>query len=187
MPTDRTLTRKASAVYAQTLLEAVKAEGRAFEVSGQLEQAMSVIRGSFELRNTLDDHGIPLAVRTGILAELFAGFDASLLAVLGVMVERGDLPLLSRVNEAYIDAAEESLGSIILDITTAVALDGPLREALKKKYAAQLGKDVLLREHVDPSIVGGIVISTHGRRIDASIVSQLERARVVLADVTSRG
>ncbi|MDR3314965.1 MAG: ATP synthase F1 subunit delta [Coriobacteriales bacterium] len=187
MSTDRTLQRKESAVYVQTLLEAVKAENRVFEVSGQLEQAVTIIRGNFELRNTLGDQGVPLAARKNILAELFTGFDEALLAVLGIMVEREDIPLLSRVNEAYVEAAEEYLGSIILDVTTVVELDAPLREAIRKKYSAQLGRDVLLREHLDPSIMGGIVISTHGRRIDASVASQLESARAVLADVTSRG
>jgi F-type H+-transporting ATPase subunit delta len=187
MPIDRTLTRRASVIYAEVLLEATRAEGTVFEVSGELEQALAAIRGNGELRGALTDRTIPDEARVDILREVFAGLDAALLEVLAVMVQRGDIPLLARVNEAYIEGAEKALDSVIIDVTTVVALDEGLRDRIREKYSAQFGRGVLLREHVDPSLVGGIVLSTHGRRIDASVVSQLESARVVLSTVSSGG
>jgi F-type H+-transporting ATPase subunit delta len=187
MPTDRTLIRRTSAVYAEVLLQAARDEGTIFEVSGQLEQVLGVIRGNVELRNTLTDRTLPADARSGIAREIFASFDAALLEVLGVMIERGDVLLLSRVSELYIDLAEQELDSIIIDVTTVVELDDALRDSIQKKYSAQLGKGVLLREHIDPALVGGIVLSAHGRRIDASVSSQLENARVVLSTVPSGG
>jgi F-type H+-transporting ATPase subunit delta len=187
MPTDRTLTRRASAIYAEVLLQAAREESTIFEVSGQLEQMLSVIRGNVEFRNTLTDRTLPAELRLRIAREVFASFDAALLEVLGVMVERNDVLLLSRVSELYIDLAEQELDSIIIDVTTVVELDDALRDSIQKKYSAQLGKGVLLREHIDPTLVGGIVLSAHGRRIDASVSSQLENARVVLSTVPSGG
>ncbi|MDR2493225.1 MAG: F0F1 ATP synthase subunit delta [Coriobacteriales bacterium] len=181
MPADRALTRKASAVYAEVLLEAAHAAGVAFEVSSQLEQAQAAIRGSIELRSALLDKNLPVEARMGIVNELFAGFAPVLLATLSVMVKRGDLGLLGRVSEAYLVRAEDALDASFIDVTTAIGLDDTLREKIKEKYAAQLGRDVLLREHLDPSIIGGIVLSAHGVSIDASVVSQLENARVVLS------
>ena len=70
---------------------------------------------------------------------------------------------------------------VAVDVTTAVELSDALRESISAKLAADLGKGVVLRETVDPSIIGGIVISTHGHRIDASLASQLENARLVLS------
>jgi F-type H+-transporting ATPase subunit delta len=187
MPTDRTLARRASAIYAQALLEATADDGNAFEVSGQLGQVLSVVRGSGELRGVLTDRTVPAERRSQLVREVFADLNAALLALLVVMVERGDISLLSRVNEAYLEGAEEALDSVIIDVTTVVALDDGLRDQIKRKYSAQFGKGLLLREHVDPALVGGIVLSTHGRRIDASVVSQLESARTVLATVSSGG
>jgi F-type H+-transporting ATPase subunit delta len=187
MSTDRTLTRKASTIYAEVLLQAARDEGVVFEVSGQLEQVLATIRGNVDLRNTLRDRTIPADTRLRIVREIFAGFNAGLVEVFGVMVERDDLPLLARVNEVYIDLAEQELDSVILDVTTVVELDDALRNSIQKKYSAQFGRGVLLREHIDPALVGGIVLSAHGRRIDASVVSQLESARVVLSTVPSGG
>jgi F-type H+-transporting ATPase subunit delta len=181
MPTDRTLTRKASAVYAEVLLDAAKAADSILAVSEQLGAVQKAVIGNIELRNTLSDHAIPLESRRAIAAEVFAGFSAALLEVLAVVIERGDLMLLPRINEAYLYAAEKELGATIIDVTTVVELNDALRSQLQEKYAASMGTNVILREHIDPSIVGGIILSSHGRRIDASVVSQLQSARAVLS------
>jgi len=181
MPTDRILTRKESAVYAQVLLEATQGSNTVFEVSSQIEQVNAVIRDSIELRTALYDPALPIETRITIINEVFAAFDASLLAVLGVMVKRDDLRLLGRVAEAYVYAIEDLLNVVIIDVTTVVELDDALRDSIKTKYSAQFGRDVILREQLNPSIMGGIVLSTHGVTIDASVVSQLEGVRAVLS------
>jgi len=181
MPTDRALIRKGSAVYAQVLLEATLASGSAFEVAGQLEQVYAVIRGNIDLRAAIYDRSIPAEARIAIINEVFAGFDASLLATLGVMVKRDELGLLGKVAVVFAELAEEALNAVFIDVTTVVALDDVLRDSIRIKYAAEFGRDVLLREHIDPSIMGGIVLNAHGVSIDASVASQLERARVVLS------
>jgi F-type H+-transporting ATPase subunit delta len=188
MTTDRRFAKKASQVYAEALLEAVSdSPERVFEVSGQLEAACKAITGSLELRDVLANRGIELQARQGIAHDLFEGFEPALLSVLDVAIERDDIRLLPRVTEAYVEAAERELGAVIIDVTTVIALDEELRDHIKKKYSAQFGKGVLLREHLDPALVGGIVLSTHGRRIDASVASQLEGARAVLSTVSSGG
>jgi len=181
MPTDRAIIRKESAVYAQVLLEAAKASGTVFEVAEQLEQAYALIRRNIELRISLFDRGIPTETRIAIIDEVFAGFDAALLAMLGVMVRRDNLGLLNKVVARFVEAAEEVLNAVFIDVTTVVALDDVLRDLIKAKYSAQFGRDVLLREHIDSTIMGGIVLSSHGISIDASVASQLENARVVLS------
>jgi F-type H+-transporting ATPase subunit delta len=187
MPTDRNLLIKEAAVYAEVLLDAAKGEGIVFEVSGQLELLLSGTRASIELRTTLADEGIAAQARTAIVTEIFSGVSEIVLKVVNVMFERNDFALLARVSEKYLELAEAELNAIFVDVTTVIALDDQLRQGIKAKYSAQLGKDILLFEHIDPSIVGGIVLSTHGRRIDASVISQLENARNVLSTVPSGG
>jgi F-type H+-transporting ATPase subunit delta len=187
MPTDRNVTKKESQIYAQALLEAAQGEGTVFEVAGQVLEVLQTIRGSIDLHQALYDATLDAQARKQVIAELFKDSDPALISTLGVMVDRDDLDLLPRVTERYIELAEDALNATIIDVTTVVALDDELRKQIISKYSAEFGRGVLLREHVDPSIIGGIVLSTHGRRIDASIVSQLESARNVLSTVTSGG
>jgi F-type H+-transporting ATPase subunit delta len=187
MSTDRVSIRATSAVYADVLLAATRDGARALDVSGELEQVLAIIRGNVELRDTLTDRVLPQQTRADIAREVFAGLDEAVVGMLGVMVERDDIGLLDRVSEAYTGLVERELDALILDVTTVVELDDDLRASIKKKYSAQCGRDVLLREHIDPSLVGGVVLSAHGRRIDASVVSQLANARAVLSTVSSGG
>ena len=181
MPTDRTLVSKTARVYAETLLHAVSTQGLILKVSDELEQVLVTLRKNNELGNALKDRKIPAKTRSDILMEVFAGFNPMLLAVLAVLVERGEVRLLPRINEYYIQLAEDELDAVIIDVTTKIELDDSLRALIREKYSAQFGRSVLLREHIDGSMVGGIVLSAHGRRIDASVNKQLENARNVLS------
>ena len=71
--------------------------------------------------------------------------------------------------------------------TTAVPLDDALRRIITEKAEADLDTNVVLRESVDKSILGGIIMSTNGKRIDASVASQLDHARNVLKTTTDGG
>lgn len=188
MPIDRNLIKAQVATYAQVLLEAAKSEDKVFDVNAELDDALRIIRGSMDLRDALDDKTTPSEVRAGIVREIFKDFDAALVATLALMAERGFIGHLSRVCEAYTLAAEEATNSVVVDVTTAVALTDELRETLKKKMSAQFnGRTVVLQERVDKTILGGIVMSAHGKRIDASVTSQLENARIVLSTVPAGG
>ena len=118
---------------------------------------------------------------------MFEGFDPLLASVLSVMAERQDFSELSQINNAFAALIDERLGLAVVDVTTVVELDDELRTLISEKVAADLGKSVVLREHVDPSILGGIIMSTQGKRIDASIVSKLEQARTVLSESNDGG
>jgi F-type H+-transporting ATPase subunit delta len=181
MTTSATVIRAKAAVYAQVLLDAAQTTGTVFEVAGQLETLLATVRGNIELRNTLGEAGIDAGTRSAIAREVFVGFDEALLATFDVMIDRGDLAALGKTNALYAQLAETALGAVIIDVHTVVALDENLRQKIITKYSAQFGTSVLLREHIDPSLVGGIVLSAHGKRIDASVSAQLESARVVLS------
>lgn len=181
MKTNATHDRAKAKVYAEVLLEAAQASDSVFAIDGEFSELVATVRGSIELRNTLADKTLAKEVKKSIIQEIFSGFSPELLSMLAVMVERGDIGLLSRSYELYRELAEKALDAVIIDVTTVVALDDDLRNKIVTKYSQQFGAGVLLREHIDPSLVGGIVLQAHGKRIDASVVSQLESARQVLS------
>jgi F-type H+-transporting ATPase subunit delta len=181
MPTDRSHSRRAAQIYAANLLEAAESTDSVFAAIEQLDNVTRTVLGNVELRNTLTNRSIAVETRKAIAEEIFSGYDVAIVAVLTVAVERGDLMLLPRIFESYISLAEASLGAVIINVITAVPLDDSLRRSIQDKYAAEMDSKIILRECVDKSIVGGIVLSTHGRRIDASVVTQLENARATLA------
>lgn len=190
MPTNRLLVKEEVATYVRMLLEAAMNEGgqeRVLEVRDQLEAVLGLYRGNADLRDALADPAYSPEQRGRLAATVFEGVDPLVNSVIAVMAERGDLGRLSAVASSYEEASEEKLGVCVVDVTTAVALDDELRTAITEKLSKDLGKSVVLREHLDASILGGIIMSTHGKRIDASVASQLEHTRNVLTESNDGG
>lgn len=187
MPKNRLLVKREVETYAQVLLDQAREQGNVLEVSEQLAQIRNVILTHPGLRDALRDGSMDPQVRENILSEIFAGFDPAVLKVIAVMADRRDIGLYHRFVDQFDELAEEALGTVFIDVTTVVELDDALRETIKKKFAAQFGKDVALREHIDPSILGGIVLSAHGNRIDASVATQLDTVREALSTTRSGG
>jgi F-type H+-transporting ATPase subunit delta len=187
MRTSRALAKQIVATYAGVLFDAAAADNAVDDVSTQLEAVVRLVRASSPLRDRLLDDTVAGTQRAQTVREVLAGLHPALVDTLAVMVERDNFDLLSSLVEQYAVVAEERRGVVSVNVTTAVALTDALRESISAKLSADLGKGVALRENIDPSIIGGIVISTHGHRIDASIASQLESARLVLSTAPSGG
>ena len=118
--------------------------------------------------------------------DVLAGISPEVTAVLTTMVERGQLDLMPAVAEAYRRMTEEDEDVVGVNITTAVPLDDELRATITERYREELGRDVFLIEHVDPSIIGGIIIEARGQRRDVSVRTQLRAARAALTATQTR-
>lgn len=116
------------------------------------------------------------------LAPLKAEADASpeVLSVLSQMAANGDLDKLSDVLDLYSEMADGDQQTVGVTVTTAVPLDHELRVLITQKCELDLGCNVFLIERVDPSIIGGLILSANGRRRDASVRHQLEQAGKVM-------
>ncbi|HLU34941.1 MAG TPA: F0F1 ATP synthase subunit delta, partial [Thermomicrobiales bacterium] len=66
---------------------------------------------------------------------------------------------------------------VLVDVTTADALDDAGKELVRERLKSIVGKEVELRLHTDASIIGGIVARIGDQVIDGSVVTQLRRLR----------
>jgi F-type H+-transporting ATPase subunit delta len=187
MRTSRTLAKQIVSTYASALFDAAAASDAVDAVSTQLDAVVRLVRSHAPLRDALRDDSVAGTQRARVAREVFAGLQPALVDTLALMVERDNFDLLGSVVEDYGRVAEERRGIVAVDVTTVVELTDALRESITAKLSADLGMGVTLREKVDPAIIGGIVISTRGHRIDASIASQLEAARIVLSTAPTGG
>ena len=99
-----------------------------------------------------------------------ANASPEVLSVLSQMAANGDLDKLGAVLDLYSEMAEGDEATV----------DNELRMLVTQKCELDLGRNVFLIEHVDPSITGGIILSVNGHRRDASVRHQLEQAYKVM-------
>ena len=190
MPINRLVVKEEIATYAGVLFDAASDRGgleAVLEVRSQMEAVIGAMRADMGLASTLSDPDAADDVRYELAKGAFGACEPELGEVLAVMAQRRDLDLLPRVLEALNGLMAEKLDTVVVDVTTVVPLDDELRRIIKEKTEADLGANVVLREHIDKAILGGIIMSTGEKRIDASIISQLNHARNVLKETTDGG
>ncbi|KRL96511.1 H(+)-transporting ATPase F(1) delta subunit [Limosilactobacillus equigenerosi DSM 18793 = JCM 14505] len=69
------------------------------------------------------------------------------------------------------------------EVVTAVQLDETRRNQLKASLAKRLdANEVVLKEQVDASIIGGVIVKTTNQTMDGSIATQIEQIRRMLLD-----
>lgn len=190
MATNRLVVKEEVAVFASVLFDAANEAGgqeAVLDVREQMGEIIRLMRADMNLEMALNSSEYTAEQRKGLVESVFADCHPALREVLAVMAERGQADLLSRVYTDYGTLVGERLGLVVVDVTTAVPLDDKLRQLITEKAEADLGKKAVLRERIDKSILGGIIVSVDGNYIDASMISQLNRARHILKDTTDGG
>ena len=180
---NRLIVKEQIATYTDLLFQAAQNEGDAeyvLNVCSLAKDMVKAIRGNADLESALKDPGYTPEQKAQIVRGVFEGVEPVLVSTVAVMAERGELSYLPRVTEQLEDRIADELGVIIVDATTAVELDDNLRDLIKKKAETELGKKAVLREHVDKSLLGGIILSTKDERLVASLLTQVEKTREAL-------
>lgn len=85
--------------------------------------------------------------------------------------------LLPRIGERFGELVREARGIVVADVTTAVEVNEEDGQGIAQQLAQMTGKSVQMRLHVDPSIIGGVVVRIGDKLIDGSVTAQLQRLR----------
>ncbi|MHA1134307.1 MAG: F0F1 ATP synthase subunit delta [Alphaproteobacteria bacterium] len=84
---------------------------------------------------------------------------------------------------AYRAMLAEHRGEMSATVTAASKLTNTQVTALKQALKAALGKDVMLEQLVDPSLIGGLMIKVGSRMIDTSIRTKLNSLKHAMKEV----
>jgi len=108
-------------------------------------------------------------------------FSPEMLETIADMMEAREDHLIDKVYAEFKERLDNGDMTISVDVTTAVPMDDELREQVRAKCEHDFERPVYLVEHVEPKIIGGIIIEARGHRRDASIRTHLVNIRKTLA------
>lgn len=90
------------------------------------------------------------------------------------LVEKHREASLPAILREYVELAKEKKSNLIMaDVTTALPLTESQEQALADKLSAMTGKAIKIRQHVDSSILGGVVVRVGDKLLDGSVSHQL--------------
>ena len=77
----------------------------------------------------------------------------------------------------------EERGEVTAEVTTAKKLTKAQADKLAKTLKAQVGKTITIKETVDESIIGGLIVKVGSKMIDTSIASKLNALQNTMKEV----
>jgi F-type H+-transporting ATPase subunit delta len=171
--------------YAQALFDLAKSENNLDPVEANLNELSALIGESPDFSRFLSSPVISADDKSDALDRLLNDMKPvpTVGNLLRVVARNGRLFALPAIIKAFRDLAAASRGQATAEVTSAVPLTAAQLDTLKAALREKIGKTVTLNEHVDPSLIGGLVVKVGSRMIDSSLKTKLAAMRVAMKEV----
>ncbi|XP_011646342.1 ATP synthase subunit O, mitochondrial [Pogonomyrmex barbatus] len=96
--------------------------------------------------------------------------------LLTLLAENGRLSKINVIINLYKQLMAANRGEVVCEVITAIPLDAELKTKLEStlKRLLQKGQTILLTTKVDPSIIGGMIVSVGDKYVDMSVASKIK-------------
>jgi F-type H+-transporting ATPase subunit delta len=171
--------------YAQALFDLAKSENAVDTVEQGLVAVGRLSSESEDFSRFLRSPVISADVKAQALEKLLAEArpDPTVANFLRVVARNGRLFALPAIIRGFRGLAAAARGEITADVSSAAPLSDTQRSNLAETLTRKIGKTVTLNEHVDHSLIGGLVVKVGSQMIDSSLKTKLTAMKVAMKEV----
>jgi F-type H+-transporting ATPase subunit delta len=134
-----------------------------------------------ELIALLENPKIHFEDKAKLLAKGLGDINPLALNLVYLLVSRGRFDMVADIADEYQRLLDSYRGIERAEVTTAIELDDKERRKLEERLEAVVGKKVVVKPRVDPSVLGGIVARVGGKLLDGSTRNKLMALKKALA------
>ena len=161
-------------VYGESLYELAKDESLAKQIGEQLAVMQESFRQEPDFIRLLSSPNLTKAERCQILDDSFRGkVHPYILNFLKILTEKGYMRHFDHCCEAYTERYNQDNGILIVTAVTAVALSKDQADKLTQKLSRITGKEIALRNRIDPLCLGGMRLDYDGQRLDDTVAHRM--------------
>ena len=113
--------------------------------------------------------------RLALAAEAFGEFSEYLLNLIMILSERHLAAGLVRLAHEYAALYDEERGILRAEAVSAVAMSDEQLKRLEDKLGQSTGKTVIVKNTIDPSMLGGVKLRYAGTQLDGTVRASLDR------------
>lgn len=174
--------------YALALHSAAVKTNAVDKVEKDLVEVDKLAASSAQFKQFLVDPSVSRKIKISGLKSVLskAGVSATVQNMLALLVENGRVGLLDKIAEQYRDLTSATRGEVKATITTAEPLTEADVAGVRSQLTAKLdkGQKLFLRQKVDPTIIGGIILDVGDKHIDLSILSRVKKVQQMILEMT---
>ena len=160
--------------YALSLYEVAKKENLAAPMCEALGEVSALFAEYPDYLKVLTTPSIAMEEKKQTIRAVFENqVHPYLLNFLLLLTEKRRIGLIHEMAAAYQDLYYLDAGMCGVTAITAVALTEEQMEKLKNKMAQVTGKQIVLKNEVDPDVIGGVLVRIENKQIDDTVKSRL--------------
>ena len=169
--------QRAAYRYAKAALSLATEKGTAEAVNNDMSVISETINSHADLKNMLFSPVIRTLDKKAVLFKVFTSMDEVTVNTIDTLFVNTRIYLLKDVASRYTSLYEESIGMQTAKVTTAVPLTPELEAQVLTKVRELTGKEVEVKNIVDPSILGGFILRVGDIQYNASIANKLNKLK----------
>ena len=164
--------------YAKSVLEIALDRGRLDEVHADMHMLKDACAQSSDLRTLLRSPVLRADQKLRVLNKAFDFLGQEVSTFVNVLTRKGREALLPEITEAFGNLYHEHKGIVECHVTSAMKLSPAELESVSTLTSTRYpDKTILVREHVDPAIIGGGIVRVGDLQWDASLRNTLHVVR----------
>jgi F-type H+-transporting ATPase subunit delta len=168
---------RAAIRYAKAVLDLANEQNSASVVNGDMKSIVNAVAESQDLRDMLQSPVISSADKKAALLQVFPNLNKLSVKLIEILVENKRIDILDAVAQKTNMLFDESQGTQIAKVTTAVPLTDELKGKILAKVKELTGNDAEIENTVDESILGGFILRVGDIQYNASISNKLNKLK----------
>ncbi len=163
-------------VYAKAILDLATAADSAEAIDQELSEFVAYLKIEEDFRAFFESRIIDPAKRRASMDTMFRGKMSDLLLnTLHVLNDKDRTDIVTEIQLTYHQLFMAQQGIAEGQVTSATQLSDAVRGDLAGLLHKYSGKKIQLIEHVDPTILGGMIVRLDDHQVDLSVAHQLRR------------
>ncbi|KFM70133.1 ATP synthase subunit O, mitochondrial, partial [Stegodyphus mimosarum] len=173
--------------YATALYSAAMKEKKLDAVEKDIKDLKVLLKQDAKFSEFVMNPLLKVNVKKDALAKIFSkkNYTPLTLNLLVALAENGRLKTLVPIIDCFNSVMSSIRGEVLCQIVSAKPLDAPTLAEFEKtlKGFVQKNEKVFLETKVDPSLIGGVIVTIGDRYIDMSIASKIKAYNAVLREI----
>jgi F-type H+-transporting ATPase subunit delta len=164
--------------YAETLLELAQRSGDLRAWGDMLDSIAEAMESDRRLRVFLESPRVSAQRKNEVMQKAYGSqLPRNFLRFLQALVKHRRQMLIPEIAHAYHDLVDQVEGRVHASVTVAREADDADRDLVVKQLSRVLGKQVVPHFHVNPSILGGVIVRVGDTVLDGSVRRRLATLR----------
>jgi F-type H+-transporting ATPase subunit delta len=167
--------------YSQAVFEIARENNELDKWKNDLERIAALAQDQ-EFVSIMENPKFSFEDKSKLLNNQLVGISQKALNLAKILTNQGKFGLITVIKADYQQLLDDLRGIDKAEVTTAIPLDESEKVMLAQRLGNITGKQIVIVEKVDPTIIGGMIARVGGKIIDGSTSNQLAALKNELAN-----